>query len=74
MKANGVPDRAVLPLRTHTDDRWAVQALADPFALLNDHAFLERKAALNAMELLHRWPERGGAAAVGLSHGADCPG
>lgn len=26
-------------------------------ALLNDHAHLEKKAASNALELLHRWPE-----------------
>lgn len=30
--------------------------LADPIALLIDHAFLEKKAAVNAMELLTRWP------------------
>ena len=30
--------------------------LADPIALLIDHAFLEKKAANNAMELLTRWP------------------
>lgn len=30
--------------------------MADPVPLLIDHAFLEKKAALNAMELLTRWP------------------
>jgi tRNA-(ms[2]io[6]A)-hydroxylase len=30
--------------------------LADPVSLLNDHAFLEKKAANNALELLTRWP------------------
>ena len=30
--------------------------LADPLALLADHAFLEQKAANNAMELMTRWP------------------
>lgn len=30
--------------------------MADPIALLIDHAFLEKKAANNAMELLTRWP------------------
>ncbi len=30
--------------------------LADPFSLLIDHAFLEKKAATNALELLTRWP------------------
>jgi tRNA-(ms[2]io[6]A)-hydroxylase len=46
-----------LPLRVATPDGWARQALARPLALLNDHAHLERKAATNALELLHRWPE-----------------
>jgi tRNA-(ms[2]io[6]A)-hydroxylase len=31
--------------------------LEDPLALLSDHAYLERKAASNALELLNRWPE-----------------
>ena len=31
--------------------------LADPIALLVDHAFLEKKAANNAMELMTRWPD-----------------
>ena len=30
--------------------------LEEPVALLADHAFLEKKAANNAMELLTRWP------------------
>jgi tRNA 2-(methylsulfanyl)-N6-isopentenyladenosine37 hydroxylase len=30
--------------------------LQDPIVLLADHAFLEKKAASNAMELLTRWP------------------
>lgn len=30
--------------------------LADPIALLVDHAFLEKKAANNAMDLLTHWP------------------
>lgn len=46
-----------LPLLVATPDAWATQALADPCALLNDHAHLEKKAAQNALELLHRWPE-----------------
>jgi tRNA-(ms[2]io[6]A)-hydroxylase len=29
--------------------------LADPISLLIDHAFLEKKAANNAMELMTRW-------------------
>lgn len=48
---------AALPLRYKTPESWAAQALADPLALLNDHAHLEKKAATNALELLNRWPE-----------------
>ncbi|MBV9080205.1 MAG: tRNA-(ms[2]io[6]A)-hydroxylase, partial [Elusimicrobia bacterium] len=46
-----------LPLRSATPDAWAASALSDPIALLSDHAYLERKAASNALELLNRWPE-----------------
>ena len=46
-----------LPLRLATPDTWADVVLADSLALLNDHAHLEKKAATNALELLHRWPE-----------------
>lgn len=48
---------ADLPLRYATPDAWAAAVLADPLALLNDHAHLEKKAASNALELLNRWPE-----------------
>ncbi|WP_337175441.1 tRNA isopentenyl-2-thiomethyl-A-37 hydroxylase MiaE [Paludisphaera sp.] len=46
-----------LPLLSRTPDAWAVRALREPLALLNDHAYLEKKAAANALELLNRWPE-----------------
>ncbi len=46
-----------LPLRCTTPARWAEGALLEPLALLNDHAHLEKKAATNALLLLHRWPE-----------------
>lgn len=46
-----------LPLLSRTPDGWARRALREPLALLNDHAYLEKKAAANAMELLNRWPE-----------------
>jgi tRNA-(ms[2]io[6]A)-hydroxylase len=36
--------------------------MADEQALLNDHAYLEKKAAANALELLNRWPEPAGPA------------
>lgn len=45
-----------LPLRSRTSTDWARAALADPLALLDDHAHLERKAAANALALLTRWP------------------
>jgi tRNA-(ms[2]io[6]A)-hydroxylase len=51
-----VAKTASLPLRTRTPLEWGTTALADPLALLIDHAFLEMKAAQNAMELMTRWP------------------
>ena len=40
-----------LPLRVATPAAWAVAALADPVALLSDHAHCEKKAALTALTL-----------------------
>jgi len=52
-----VTDRVLsLPLHSRTPLEWGRAALADPLALLVDHAFLEKKAASNAMELMTRWP------------------
>src|SRR4051794_25567303 len=48
-----------LPLASRTPDSWAKAVLEQPLALLNDHAYLEKKAASNALELLNRWPEPG---------------
>ncbi len=45
-----------LPLHSRTPVEWARAVLADPIRLLIDHAFLEKKAANNALELLTRWP------------------
>ncbi len=45
-----------LPIKAATPESWAAMALVDVDALLSDHAYLERKAAGNAMELLNRWP------------------
>ncbi len=45
-----------LPLHSLTPLEWGRAALADPVALLADHAFLEKKAAANALELMTRWP------------------
>jgi len=46
-----------LPLLSRTPDAWAENVLQQPLVLLNDHAYLEKKAAANALELLNRWPE-----------------
>src|SRR5690349_3060925 len=51
------PGREELPLLSRTPDAWAAMAMRDPLALLSDHAYLEKKAAANALELLNRWPE-----------------
>lgn len=50
------PTGEELPLMSFTPAAWAEQALQNPLELLNDHAWLERKAAANALELLTRWP------------------
>lgn len=47
----------VLPLHYQTPDQWVEMALEDILGLLNDHAHLERKAAINALELINRWPD-----------------
>ncbi|MDE3198511.1 MAG: tRNA-(ms[2]io[6]A)-hydroxylase [Acidobacteriota bacterium] len=44
------------PLHSRTPLAWGRAVLAEPVLLLADHAFLEMKAAHNAMELLTRWP------------------
>ncbi len=49
-------DIEMLPLRSRTPIEWGIAALAEPISLLIDHAFLEKKAANNAMELMTRWP------------------
>ena len=45
-----------LPLHSRTPAEWGRAVLAEPVRLLTDHAFLEKKAATNALELLTRWP------------------
>jgi tRNA-(ms[2]io[6]A)-hydroxylase len=47
---------SALPLHSRTPVDWGRAVLADPVALLADHAFLEKKAANNAMELMTHWP------------------
>jgi tRNA 2-(methylsulfanyl)-N6-isopentenyladenosine37 hydroxylase len=46
-----------LPLLSITPPEWGHSVLSDPVSLLIDHAFLEKKAANNAMELMTRWPD-----------------
>lgn len=46
----------MLPLLCSTPPEWAHSVLQDPIALLIDHAFLEKKAANNAMDMMTRWP------------------
>ncbi|HEX4998429.1 MAG TPA: tRNA isopentenyl-2-thiomethyl-A-37 hydroxylase MiaE [Terriglobia bacterium] len=41
---------------SETPTEWAQSVLEQPLALLVDHAYLERKAASNALELMNRWP------------------
>jgi tRNA-(ms[2]io[6]A)-hydroxylase len=45
-----------LPLHSQTPIEWGLAVLKHPVQLLIDHAFLEKKAASNALELLTRWP------------------
>jgi tRNA-(ms[2]io[6]A)-hydroxylase len=45
-----------LPLHSETPLRWGQAVLSNAIDLLIDHAFLEKKAANNAMDLMTRWP------------------
>jgi tRNA-(ms[2]io[6]A)-hydroxylase len=45
-----------LPLRHQTLPEWAAQVLKEPLALLSDQAYLEKKAANNALEFMNLWP------------------
>lgn len=49
-------ERRELPLAWFTPPEWTDAVLRRPLELLNDHAHLEKKAALNALEMLLRWP------------------
>jgi tRNA-(ms[2]io[6]A)-hydroxylase len=57
MTLSGLEKADTLPLHSRTPAEWGPDVLADPIALLADHAFLEKKAALNAIQLLERWPK-----------------
>jgi len=47
---------SVLPLKDRTPPVWAIQVLEHPLELLGDQAYLEKKAANNALEFLNLWP------------------
>jgi tRNA-(ms[2]io[6]A)-hydroxylase len=51
-----MPTKKSLPLRYITPPQWAVEVLKEPLALLSDQAYLEKKAANNALEFLNLWP------------------
>jgi tRNA-(ms[2]io[6]A)-hydroxylase len=51
-----MPTKKYLPLRYLTPSEWAVEVLKEPLALLSDQAYLEKKAANNALEFLNLWP------------------
>jgi tRNA-(ms[2]io[6]A)-hydroxylase len=51
-----MPLSKTLPLRYQTPPEWAEQVLQEPLALLSDQAYLEKKAANNALEFLNLWP------------------
>lgn len=57
MAVAAVAPSDLLPLRSLTSPAWAQAVLREPVALLMDHAFLEKKAATNALDLLTLWPE-----------------
>lgn len=46
-----------LPLHSRTSIEWGRSVLTEPLRLLVDHAFLEKKAANTAMELMTQWPD-----------------
>lgn len=60
MATSTADDDPVAWLRWRTPDGWAAAVLAEPLALLSDHAHLERKAAANALLLLGRRPDISG--------------
>ncbi len=50
-------DAERLDLLYQTPEAWGDMMIQHPIELLNDQAYLERKAASNALDLLNRWPE-----------------
>ena len=58
MTADLVPDARVDALRVATPPGWVEVAVADLQATMSDHAHAEKKAALSALSLLSREPQR----------------
>ncbi len=54
--APSIPVPATDALFYRTPAAWASQVLENPVDLLSDHAWLEKKAANNALDLLNQWP------------------
>lgn len=54
--SNPMPSIKPPPLLSQTPADWARQALESPLELLSDQAYLEKKAANNALEFLNLWP------------------
>lgn len=50
--------RPPLPLRAATPPGWALAALAEPEALLSDHAHNEKKAAFSALNLIRHFADQ----------------
>jgi tRNA-(ms[2]io[6]A)-hydroxylase len=53
-----IPDERVAALRAAPPPGWAEVAVADLHATMSDHAHAEKKAALSALSLLNREPQR----------------
>lgn len=53
-----IPDERVEALQVATPPGWEAVALADLASTMSDHAHAEKKAALSALSLLNREPER----------------
>ncbi len=51
-----MPSTKPLPLLWKTPAGWAASVLESPLDLLSDQAYLEKKAANNALEFLNIWP------------------
>ena len=48
----------MLGLQCSTDKQWLIAINSDPASILRDHAHCEKKAAIMAISLLNRYPEK----------------